>query len=133
MGHDLLIYIVVGFILILQVKVFLKNLYKIYNYKNTIRNSKDFEIIDVQVHENEIDDIDITTLFNRSSKQGDSHAGEEFNGSGVEDLIDEQESVRLPEIGFEDVDQLDAFEHTEDNSSRPKKRAVNDDYDELPF
>jgi len=125
MGHDLLIYLVVGFILVLQVGVFLNNLYKIRSYKNSILQSSDFEIIEVMVDEDEIEDIDVALLVNGSYTQDNSQVDEE--------LSDQQGSVRLPEIGMEDLDKLNDFEDSEDYSSQPKKKAVNDDYDELPF
>lgn len=61
--HDIIVYLIVGFILILQIKVFLGNYHKIQDYKNTIKQSKNFRMVEVFVDEHEVDKVDVDSLI----------------------------------------------------------------------
>lgn len=84
MEHDILIYIIVGFILVLQIKAFLGSYLKIKDYKQTMQKSKDFEMVEVYVNENEIDQINVETLVQQAGTPQIESIGVEMKSSGNE-------------------------------------------------
>lgn len=62
--HDYIITGIIVGVIIFQVIAFLGNIKKIANYKKTIEQSKNFEIIEVEVPEDWIKDIEVKEILN---------------------------------------------------------------------
>jgi len=62
-SHDYIIITIIAGIIILQVWVFVVNIRKIGDYKKTIKQAKNFEIIEVEVPEDWIKEIEVKEIL----------------------------------------------------------------------
>jgi len=97
--HDYIITGIIVGIIIFQVIVFLGNIKKIANYKRTIEQAKNFEIIEVQIPEDRIKNIEVKEILSNPAAFRDSSIN--FN---TEDFVDE--------VNFEE-DLVDSVENNQ--------------------
>lgn len=118
-SHDYIIIAIIAGIIILQVWVFAVNVRKIGDYKKTIKQAKNFEIIDVEVPEEWIKDIELKEIL------GNPEAFRELSANFNNPVSDEV-SVNNKNSS------IDVFENTENedaiykNNSNPENSIKND-------
>jgi DNA-directed RNA polymerase subunit delta len=66
--HDYIIILIIAVIIGIQIFIFGKNMSKIRNYKKTIEDVKDFEIVEVSVPEEWIKEIDVEEILQNPEK-----------------------------------------------------------------
>lgn len=102
-NHDYIIITIILAIIILQVIVFIGNLKKIDNYKKTIRQAKNFEIVEVAVPEDWIREIEVKEILSdpdafrklsaNYSKQDENHI-EPFENEEKEPYLQEDQQEK---------------------------------------
>ena len=97
--HDYIIILIIAVIIGIQIFIFVRNMSKIRNYKKTIEDVKDFDIVEVSVPEEWIKDIDVEELLQNPDKFQELST----NFSSTIEETDED-----PEFFFEDEDQIDS-------------------------
>ena len=97
--HDYIIILIIAIIIGIQIFIFSKNISKIKEYKKTIEDVKDFDIVEVSVPEEWIKDIDVKELLQNPDKFQELST----NFSSTMEETDED-----PEVFFEDEDQIDS-------------------------
>jgi hypothetical protein len=86
MNHDATLIIIISIIIAIQVIVFVKNISKINSYKKTIGNVKNFTIVNVNIHEDQVKDISIEeVLKNRIEEIYDSSNVDEMPNTILEE------------------------------------------------
>jgi hypothetical protein len=103
-SHDYIIITIIAGIIILQVWVFVVNIRKIGDYKKTIRQAKNFEIIEVEVPEEWIKEIEVKEILGNPeafrklsanfNKQGSDEVSVNKNNSS-NDISENTESENL--------------------------------------
>jgi hypothetical protein len=100
-SHDYIIIAIIAGIIILQLLVFVVNIRKIGDYKKTIRQARNFEIIEVEVPEEWIKEIEVKEILGNPaafrklsanySKAGSDEVSENNKNSSI-DVIENPEN-----------------------------------------
>lgn len=99
-SHDYIIIAIIAGIIILQLWVFVVNIRKIGDYKKTIRQAKNFEIIEVEVPEEWIKEIEVKEILGNPEAFRELSAN--FNKPGSDEVLVNNKNSSI-----------DVFENTE--------------------
>ena len=118
-SHDYIIIAIIAGIIILQVYVFAVNIGKIKDYKKTIRQAKNFEIIEVEVPEEWIKEIEVKEIL------GNPEAFRESSANFTKNTIDEVSGNKTnsPMEVFDNTEYEDSIYKNNTSSGSPIKKA----------
>ncbi|NJY62536.1 hypothetical protein HC174_07155 [Salinimicrobium sp. CDJ15-81-2] len=111
-SHDIILIIVIGAIILLQVYVFWGNYRKIQDYKKTIQDVKNFEIVEVSVPEEWISKLEIDEILQDPAAFQKLAADYSPNGidasTGRKNSVQENynDEIEFPEDEDQDDDKL---------------------------
>lgn len=114
-SHDIILIIVIGAIILLQVYVFWGNYRKIQNYKKTIQDVKNFEIVEVSVPEEWITKLEIDEILKDPAAFQKLSAN--YSPNGTDTSTGKKHSVQEnynDEIGFPEDEDQDGDELSEE-------------------